>query len=158
MVCVGVGGVPSSRTCRALGAKCLVAWEQVCRAKAASGFGIKCLATQNLCLQMKPLHRVHSSATSPWAPWAWSLISGLVAAGKRPVVVPHWRALVDLMPRFLEISTVTLGNGEHTSFWTNDWLGGGALYVYSRMSVLFSRVVNVQASVAVCAPLRPVSY
>jgi hypothetical protein len=55
---------------RASGAKCLMAWTQVCRPKNEGGLGIKCLAAQNLCLQVKLLHRLHSTPSSPWASWA----------------------------------------------------------------------------------------
>jgi hypothetical protein len=46
---------------RAFGARCLVAWEQVCRPKMEGGLGIRCLSTQNMCLQVKMLHRLHPS-------------------------------------------------------------------------------------------------
>lgn len=40
------------------GAKCLVAWEDVCKEKEDGGLGIKRLDTQNSCLLLKLLHRL----------------------------------------------------------------------------------------------------
>jgi hypothetical protein len=41
------------------GAQCLVAWENICRAKEDSGLGVKRLDTQNACLLLKLIHRLH---------------------------------------------------------------------------------------------------
>ena len=127
-------------------AKCLIAWAQVCRPKAESGLGIRCLSTQNTCLQVKLLHRLHSSPDSPWASWAWKDVDGPVAAGKRSSSGPHWKALAALMPLYRDISTPTVGDGERTSFWLDDWLGGGALC--NRVQALFSHATKPHASVA----------
>jgi hypothetical protein len=40
------------------GARCLIAWENVCQAKEDGGLGIKRIDTQNACLLLKLLHRV----------------------------------------------------------------------------------------------------
>jgi hypothetical protein len=56
------------------GAQCLVAWENVCRPKEDGGLGIKCLDTQNACLLLKLLHRLHHPAGSAWATWVRSQI------------------------------------------------------------------------------------
>jgi hypothetical protein len=98
-------------------ARCLVAWEQVCRSKLEGGLGIRCLPTQNLYLQVKLLHRLHASPGSPWASWVWWSIDGPVAPGQRGVVGPHWEKLVALMPLYRALSTVHLGDGEKVSFW-----------------------------------------
>jgi hypothetical protein len=57
------------------GAKCLVAWDKVCRAKCEGGLGVRALGVQNACLLVKVLHRLHVRPTSPWASWHWSMIS-----------------------------------------------------------------------------------
>jgi hypothetical protein len=59
---------------------------------------------------------------------------------------PHWRALVDLLPLYRSISVVSIGNGERTGFWTDDWLGLGALA--TSFPMLFSHATNAQVSVA----------
>jgi hypothetical protein len=53
-------------TDRASGAKCLVAWDLVCRPKEAGGVGVRDLRIQNKCLQMKLLHRLHSVPGASW--------------------------------------------------------------------------------------------
>jgi hypothetical protein len=66
---------------RATGAKCLVAWEAVCRPKTEGGLGFKCLAMKNECLQLKLLHRLHSNIDASWPRWAWSSAAGHAALG-----------------------------------------------------------------------------
>ena len=73
---------------RASGAQCLVAWERVCRAKSEGGLGIRDLATQNLCLLLKMLHRLHTTPGSRWAAWIWGGAGGrsLLARANWPLV------------------------------------------------------------------------
>ncbi|KAI5020887.1 hypothetical protein ZWY2020_059537 [Hordeum vulgare] len=52
---------------RASGAQCLVAWERVCRSKAEGGLGVRDLVTQNNCLLLKMVHRLHATPPSRWA-------------------------------------------------------------------------------------------
>ena len=40
-------------------AQCLIAWENVCKDKEYDGLGIKRIDTQNACLLLKLLHRLH---------------------------------------------------------------------------------------------------
>jgi hypothetical protein len=47
------------------GAKCLVAWDAVCRPKNEGGLGIKCLAMKNESLQLKLVHRLHADRDAP---------------------------------------------------------------------------------------------
>jgi hypothetical protein len=58
---------------------------------------------------------------------------------------PHWSSLVKLMPLYRSISGVSVGNGERTCFWSEVWLGEGALG--SRFPALFSHAVRPDASV-----------
>lgn len=56
------------------GAKCLVAWENICKAKEDGGFGIKRLDTQNACLLIKLTHRLHHPGDLSWVTWARSQV------------------------------------------------------------------------------------
>jgi len=49
--------------------RCLVAWQQVCTTTDLGGLGTKDLATQNICLLLKLIHRLHSVEASAWAKW-----------------------------------------------------------------------------------------
>jgi hypothetical protein len=95
---------------RPSGAKCLVAWDTVCRSKEEGGLGIKCLAVKNECLQVKLLHRLHCAVDAPWPRWVWASNAGRASLG------PHWRQLEALMPLYRSISRVEIGNGRCTSF------------------------------------------
>lgn len=51
------------------GAMCLVDWDRCCRPRSEGGLGLKHLETQNKCLLLKLLHRIHSPGESAWAMW-----------------------------------------------------------------------------------------
>lgn len=77
------------------GAKCLVAWESVYKAKEDGGLGIKQLDTQNACLLLKLIHKLHNLRDSSWAAWVrtqidLSNLSGgcLAALGSNEGVAP----------------------------------------------------------------------
>jgi hypothetical protein len=97
-------------------------------------------------MQIKLLHRLHAAPGSPWASWAWDAVHGPIAAGNIMERGPHWSGLVKLMSLYRSISGVSVGNGERTCFWSEDWLGEGALG--SRFPALFSHAVKPDASVA----------
>lgn len=50
-------------------AKCLDAWTSVCNTKDLGGLGIKDLGTQNVCLLLNLIHRLHCADSSAWAAW-----------------------------------------------------------------------------------------
>ncbi|CAM0881391.1 unnamed protein product [Alopecurus aequalis] len=131
---------------RASGAKCLVASAQVCRPRSEGGLGVRDLSAQNVCLQVKLLHRLHSLPDSPRAGWAWRSINGPVSAGRRQDVDPHWSALEALIPMYRCISRPVIGDGRRTCFWLDDWLGEGALC--HTMPALYSHALHPRASVA----------
>jgi hypothetical protein len=75
---------------KASGAKCLVAWDSVCRSKEVGGLGIRSLAVQNECLQVKLLHRLHSRQDLPWASLVWRSLSGPVGSQRHGAMAgPH---------------------------------------------------------------------
>lgn len=102
------------------GAKCLVAWENVCKAKEDGGLGIKRLDTQNACLLIKLIHKLHHPGDSSWAAWARGRVR--LADLQGDVAGPHWEAIRELLPAYRSISHVRVGNGEDTSFWLDRWL------------------------------------
>lgn len=57
------------KTGHASSAKCLVAWQLVCALKELGGLGIKDMGTQDICLLLKLIHRLHCSQTSAWDQW-----------------------------------------------------------------------------------------
>jgi hypothetical protein len=72
---------------RASGVKCLVAWDKVCMSKREGGLGVRCLVTQNRCLQVKLLHRLHSDCDAPWSRWIWDNAQGPVVPHRRYAVI-----------------------------------------------------------------------
>ena len=55
----------------ASGAQCLVAWEEVCKDKEDGGLGIKRIDTQNACLLLRLLHRLHHPDAGPQSTSTW---------------------------------------------------------------------------------------
>jgi hypothetical protein len=117
---------------RASGARCLVAWDAVCRPKLEGGLGIKCLSDKNECLQMKLVHRLHTDRDAPWPRWVWGDAAGSLPIGH------HWGALAKLMPLYRGISAVAVGDGRRTAFWLDTWVGSQPLC--DRLPALFSHV------------------
>lgn len=98
-----------------------MAWDQVCNTTDAGGLGIRHLDTQNTCLLIKLVHRLHQDTESSWAKWVKQHTD--LATMEGDITGPHWEALRDLLPLYQAITTVQLGDGAATSFWYDVWLG-----------------------------------
>jgi hypothetical protein len=88
-------------TDRVTGAKCLVAWESVCRSKEEGGLGVRSLPVQNACLLTKLLHHLHCAPEESWPRWVWRSLDGLPlddAARSTPLTGTHWASLLRLLP------------------------------------------------------------
>ncbi|XP_073353930.1 uncharacterized protein [Aegilops tauschii subsp. strangulata] len=114
---------------RASGAQCLVAWDQVCRAKEEGGLGVRDLATQNISLLLKVLHRLHSMPLSRWASWVWSSLGErlLLDARGSSLAGEHWVCLRGLVPLYRSLSRVDVGDGRTIAFWEDHWLPCGPI-------------------------------
>jgi hypothetical protein len=130
------------------GAKCLVAWDKVCRAKGEGGLGVRALGVQNACLLVKVLHRLHDRPTSPWASWRWNMIGdGSITDNVRSEPAgEHWASLRALVPLYRSITRVSVRDGRRTSFWHDCWLASGALCLSHRF--LYSHTTCQEATVA----------
>ena len=109
----------------AAGANCLVAWDKVRLNKDQGGLGIKDLSTQNSCLLLKLIHRLHQGAASSWALWVRDTVC--LASLEGPIKGHHWDSLKALLPIYRAITTVRLGDGRMTSFWDDMWNGDDCL-------------------------------
>lgn len=133
---------------RATGAQCLVAGERVCRAKEEGGFGVQDLETQNRCLLLKMLHRLHvASSSSRWAGWVWAELDGrsFLAPAACRGAGEHGRALRAMLPLYRSLSRVEVRDGRRTSFWFDSWLPCGA--VAASFAALLSHTTDVEAMV-----------
>jgi hypothetical protein len=122
------------------GAKCLVKWAAACRSKNEGGLGIKNLAVKNFCLQMKLLHRLHTSPDAPWPKWFWA------NSERRSAPIGHHAdRLFASMPLYRGLTTCQVGDGRRTAFWLDTWVGGAPLA--ARFVSLFSHALDRDASV-----------
>ncbi|WVZ61782.1 hypothetical protein U9M48_011599, partial [Paspalum notatum var. saurae] len=125
------------------GAKCLVAWDDVQKNRCDGGLGVKDMPTQNTCLLLKLLHRLHTSSSSSWAAWVRGHTS--LAMLKGALKGDHWEVLRSLLPIYRAITTSSVGDGRATSFWHDAWEGCDDLA--TRFSVLLSHVKEQEVSV-----------
>ena len=121
------------------GAQCLVAWDRVCRDKREGGLGVRSLADQNSCLQVKLLHRLHTATGESWPRWVWGALDGTpidMAASSGLLSGAHWTSLLQLLPLYRSVSRVQVGDGRRTTFWLDSWRPEGPLSIF--MPELFS--------------------
>lgn len=124
-------------------AKCLVAWPNVCTTKDLGGLGIRDLGTHNICLILNLIHRLHCADSSAWA--AWIKQTAHIATLQGNYLGHHWDTLRSLLPLYQVITTVQLGDGRSTLFWTDVWTGDEALE--DRFPSLFSYCLNKECTV-----------
>jgi len=86
---------------------------------------VRDLATQNACLLLKLLHRLHHPEESAWAAWArqHTDLSTLEGANDGN----HWDGLKSLLPAYRCITKVVIGDGASTTFWWDSWTEGTTL-------------------------------
>jgi hypothetical protein len=102
------------------------------------------LGTQNICLLLKLIHKLHFPMTSAWAQWVHSRASLVTLKGD--IHGEHWEALRSLLPLYQAITTVKISNGTSCSFWLDVWHGDEALA--DRFPALFSHCTAKGASVS----------
>lgn len=107
------------------GAKCLVNWELAQKPKKEGRLGVRDLATQNACLLLKLLHRLHHTVDSAWAAWARQHTNLVTMDGSEDV--NHWEVLKALLPAYRCITKIQIGDGATTAFWWDSWLGEASL-------------------------------
>ena len=100
---------------------CLVAWEDLCCPKESGGLGVRDLGTQNVCLLLKLIHRLHCPESSAWAHWVQSRAS--ISSLQGDLHGEHWHTLRSIVPLYRAITSVSIGDGKACSFWFDVWCG-----------------------------------
>ena len=98
-------------------AKYLVAWPNVCTTKELGGLGIKDFSNQNICLLLNLVHRLHCANASAWGNWIISHVD--LSNMNADNLGTHWDLLRSLLPLYQAITTIQLGDGRSTSFWSD---------------------------------------
>ena len=80
-------------------ASCLVAWLQVCNPKEHGGLGIKDMGTQNICLLLKLIRKLHCPQSSAWAQWVQG--RACISSLKGDIYGDHWEVLRSLLPLYI---------------------------------------------------------
>ena len=81
----------AEKTGKANPANCLVAWSNVCKPRDLGGLGIKDMGTQNICLLLKLIHKLHHPEFSAWAQWVQGRASIATLSGD--IHGDHWQVL-----------------------------------------------------------------
>ena len=124
------------------GSRCLLAWERVCQTKEDGGLGLKNLEDMNHSLLLKIAHRLHDHSSLPWKDWFLSQNSHVLSGPQDTYLCS---LLSSELSRYRSITTVTVGNGELTSFWHDRWLLNSPLA--ATFPVLFSHCTHPEISV-----------
>jgi hypothetical protein len=124
-------------------AKCLVAWEKCCTTKDLGGIGIKDFGTQNICLLLKLIHRLHCSGSSAWG--AWVRQHANLATLKGDLQGHHWDMLRSILPLYQALTTVAIKDGSATAFWNDVWHMDEALA--DRFPAIYSHCTRKEVSV-----------
>ena len=130
LVCRQKQTLLAGRLPRCLG-KSVLPWEY-------GGLGIRDLGTQNVCLLLKLIHRLHCSQSSAWAQWIQGRAS--VTSLQGDLHRDHWHTLRSILPLYQAITSVSFGNGKTRSFWHDVWIGDEPLA--DRFPSLLSHCTN----------------
>jgi hypothetical protein len=124
-------------------AKCLVAWEKCYTTKDLGGLGIKDFATQNICLLLKLIHKLHCSQNSAWEAWVRANTNFATLQGH--LQGNRWETLRSILPLYKALTTVEIKDGAATSFWNDVWYMDEALA--DKLPALYSHCTKKDASV-----------
>jgi hypothetical protein len=127
------------------GARCLIAWYKACLSKLEGGLGVKDLATQNHCLLLKFMHKLHGSDPVPWRTWMLADLDCDHGDG-----LPDNSFLRHLLftkqQRYRALTRVVVRDSRSTSFWFDDQISSGLLCL--QFPALFTHVICPHYSVA----------
>lgn len=126
------------------GSKCLVAWDAVQLSKLQGGLGVKDLEIQNRCLLMKFVDKIFSTSDAPWKNWLLQQSSPFDASCRNSDSF-LWKIINAELTTYRSLTCVKVGDGASTSFWYDQCLPCGPLYLSH--SALFSHTTRPNVSV-----------
>jgi hypothetical protein len=131
-----------------MGAHCKVAWDVACRPIEEGGLNIKKLETQNICLRLKFIHKLHMPNKSSWANWIHSFVylSQKRIGDKISRCSNSWHYLISLIHLYRNLTIVTVGDVKGSYFWLDSWLGNKPMSI--QFPTLFSHVQTPNVTVA----------
>lgn len=114
------------------------------RPKNEGGLGVKSIETQNHCLLMKFIHKLHSAKPMPWKTWFFNELRGDLGDGHTDSTFLGCIVMEELN-RYRAVTRVCLRNGQLCSFWFDDWHSKGPLFM--AFPALFTHTTRAHASV-----------
>jgi hypothetical protein len=89
-----------------------MAWELAYHSKKDGGLDLKDLTTLNKSLMMKHVHKLFTRESNPWTEW----IRFWYDEDRADDDTTCWCDIKKLIPKYRQLTTVSLGDGETTSF------------------------------------------
>lgn len=84
--------------------------------------GLKDLHSQNIILLLKLLHKFCSGQDTPWTRWIIQTYHPFQTGFRTSTTYTStWNTIARLMPLYMAITSVEVGDGKTISFWYDDW-------------------------------------
>lgn len=136
------------------GRQCKVAWDLVsvvCAPFANGGLGFSSLKHMNVCLLLKHLSKLHDAGIPTESSYlvtkyGWSESHDLGSAQSSATTV--WKDILKGLSFFRSITSVTIGNGATTVFWSDLWLPNTTTTLAQQFPALYTHSNRQSASVA----------
>jgi hypothetical protein len=105
-------GVPSFGLVKILPpGTCLIAWDKACMAKLDGGLDVKDITTQNHCLLLKFVQKLHQNTSLPWRDWLLNDLNCDIGDGL-PDVSFLRRLIVTEQQRYRALTRVLVRDGK----------------------------------------------
>ena len=128
-----------------------IAWKDVCRPKQEGGLGIKCLKVWNAALMLRHLWILFEDKENLWAKWIHTYhLKGRSLWVVRPSSSSswNWQNMLKLRDRIRPHLKHTIGNGETTSLWYDNWHPRGPLILNWDHRIIVDSGLSQEAKVS----------
>ena len=123
----------------------MISWGTVCKPKSHGGLGVVDIQLHNKTLLIKNLYKFFNKQNLPWVNLLWESYYTTNPPQGKVEGSFWWKAHLKLIPLFKEVAHSTVGTGETTLFWTDNWHENPLAHQYPE---LHSFVIDGQCSVA----------
>ncbi|XP_057779485.1 uncharacterized protein LOC130998068 [Salvia miltiorrhiza] len=102
---------------------CAVSWGRCCAPKEEGGLGVRSFAVMNRCYMMKMAWKLLKGEDFIFRILRSRYLNSFGLAKASVVGSSFWLSVKPEVDELVENSYALVGNGQHTRFWTDDWLG-----------------------------------
>ncbi|XP_057803279.1 uncharacterized protein LOC131018582 [Salvia miltiorrhiza] len=102
---------------------CAVSWGRCCAPKKEGGLGVRSFAVMNRCYMMKMAWKLLKGEDFVFRILRSRYLNSFGLAKASVVGSSFWLSVKPEVDELVKNSYALVGNGQHTRFWTDDWLG-----------------------------------